>query len=195
MHYINRGNGPTSSRSLQRPARGKPFPGQGLGCSFLLIHREFSGRQAPSVVLRCIVLGSQLSISVLIISITTLSSKILVFLKWIETEKLKYWLTVVWKNDQKQRPFKRKIWTSVRPNFCLLLFPWRELAWEQEGLLGLNLADHLNSYALLIYAENAHNFLGFLAQNSLWCFIYWCQKTLLAFQVCYLSFQWNFSKY
>lgn len=49
----------------------------------------------------------------------------------------------------------------------VLLFPWRELAREQEGFLGLNLVDRLNSYALLTYAENAHNFLGFLAQKSL----------------------------
>lgn len=34
-----------------------------------------------------------------------------------------------------------------------VLFPWRVLAREQEELLGLNLAHHLHSYALLIYAK------------------------------------------
>lgn len=52
--------------------------------------------------------------------------------------------------------------------FVSVLFPQRELAQGQEGSLDLNTADHLNLYALLIYAENAHNFLG----------VFWLQKEI-----------------
>lgn len=45
--------------------------------------------------------GLQSSYGFLIIFITTILSNILVLFEWIATGKLTYWLSVVWKTDQK----------------------------------------------------------------------------------------------
>lgn len=112
----------------------------------------------------------------LIISITTIFSKILVFLEWIKMEKLTYQLTMVWKNDQNLRPFKWKIGSRGGLSFCVCFVPSTRAYSGQEEWLGLDTAEHLNSYALLIYAENAHNFLGFLAQKVTLMFYLLMQK-------------------
>lgn len=75
-----------------------------------------------------------------------------------------------------------------------VLFPWRVLAREQEELLDLNLAHHLHSYALLIYAKMHTTSLDIWLKHH-FDVLFIDAKNVLAFQVCYLSFQWNFSKY